>query len=103
MRTVRTRLICGLPLVALALTACGGSPTPAVDTADTGSGAGEAEAVYVEYAELTGQERRDRLVACAEEEGQLDWYTSLSAGPADAVVEAFSDAFDVDVSLYRAS
>jgi iron(III) transport system substrate-binding protein len=93
-------------MAAFTLSACGGSPT-ATDTASEGeSPANEesaAEAVFAERASLTGQERRDDLVSCAEEEGSLSFYTSMNAEVADAVVEAFGDTFDVEVSTYRAS
>ena len=51
---------------------------------------------------LTGQERRDRLIELAAEEDGLNLYTSMTADVADAVTEAFSDEFDIDVSVYRA-
>jgi iron(III) transport system substrate-binding protein len=102
------------PLRALALTAgatmvlaaCGGNPT-----ASGGSGGGdnaadgptEAEQLYEEVMALSGQERRDRLVELATEEGQLNLYTSMTSDVADAVSEAFSDQFDIDVNLYRAN
>jgi iron(III) transport system substrate-binding protein len=93
-------------LVALALTACGGSPTAAPDSAGAPTDAAEtneAEAVYEELAALTGQERRDELVKRATEEGQLAIYTSMTSDVADAVVEAFEDTYgDIDVSVYRA-
>jgi iron(III) transport system substrate-binding protein len=101
------------PLRALALTAaatmvlaaCGGNPT-----ASDGSGGGtdesgptEAEQLYEEIMALSGQERRDRLVELATEEGQLNLYTSMTSDVADAVSEAFTDQFDIDVNLYRAN
>jgi iron(III) transport system substrate-binding protein len=105
MRSTRVQLICGAALAAVVLTSCGGSPT-ATDTAGgTGSAApaNTAESVYAERSALTGQQRRDDLTACAEEEGQLSFYTSMNAEVADAVVEAFGDTFDIDVATYRAS
>jgi iron(III) transport system substrate-binding protein len=104
-RSTPARLTCGAALAALVLTACGGSPT-AAPAADPSEGAEaettEAQAVYEEIGALTGQERRDRLVSCAEEEGELALYTSMTADVADVVVEAFEDTFDLDVSIYRA-
>jgi iron(III) transport system substrate-binding protein len=90
----------------LALAACGGSPT----SSDAGSGGGgsesdgptEAEQLYEEVRALAGQERRDRLVELAAEEGGLNLYTSMNADMVDAVTEAFTDEFDIDVSTYRA-
>jgi iron(III) transport system substrate-binding protein len=90
---------------ALVLAACGGSPTSS-PSADGGTEAGEstaAEQLYEETAGLSGQERRDRLVELAAEENGLNFYTSMNADMADAVVEAFGDQFDIDVSMYRAA
>jgi iron(III) transport system substrate-binding protein len=103
-RSARLKLTCGAALAALALTACGGSPTATNAPAATGDGppASKAEPVYAELSALSGQERRDELVKRAEEEGALTIYTSMTSDVADAVVEAFEDSFDVDVSLYRA-
>ena len=47
--------------------------------------------------------RPDAIVKAAQEEGEFNLYTSMTAEVADAVTEAFSDEFDVDVNLYRAS
>jgi iron(III) transport system substrate-binding protein len=90
----------------MVLAACGGNPT-----ASGGSGGGdnasdgptEAEQLFEEVMALSGQERRDRLVELATEEGQLNLYTSMTSEVADAVSEAFSDEFDIDVNLYRAN
>jgi iron(III) transport system substrate-binding protein len=90
----------------MVLAACGGNPT-----ASSGSGGGdnaadgptEAEQLFEEVMALSGQERRDRLVELATEEGQLNLYTSMTSDVADAVSEAFSDQFDIDVNLYRAN
>ena len=109
MRPTRVRLTCGAALAALALSACGGSPTagpPTGDGAGTGGeteqGPSAAETTYAEIGALSGQERRDRLVECAGEEGELALYTSMTSDVADAVVDAFEDSFDLDVSVYRA-
>jgi iron(III) transport system substrate-binding protein len=104
MLPTRVQLICGTALAAVALTSCGGSPT-ATDTAGGRSAApaNDAESVYAELSALTGQQRRDDLTTCAEEEGQLSFYTSMNAEVADAVVEAFGDSFNIDVATYRAS
>ncbi len=97
-----------LAATALLTSACGGSPTAApveeeaASEAAAPSGPTEAEALYEEVGALTGQERRDRLVELAAEEGGLDLYTSMTTDVADAVTEAFSDEFDIDVNLYRA-
>jgi iron(III) transport system substrate-binding protein len=95
----------GLTALAL-LTACGGSPTA---TSGTGSGdtqedsevAQAAKEVFDRFNGMTGQERTDELVACAEEEGQLNVYTSNS--DMDNIVDAFTDEYDLEVNVYRAS
>ncbi|MBW3640512.1 MAG: extracellular solute-binding protein [Actinobacteria bacterium] len=104
MCATRSRLAAGAALAALALTACGGSPTATNNAGAEGDAApaSRAESVYAELSALAGQERRDELVKRAEEEGALTIYTSMTSDVADAVVEAFEDTFDLDVSLYRA-
>jgi iron(III) transport system substrate-binding protein len=99
----RTVVAAGAVLV---LAACGGSPT----SSDSGSGSDggsdsgptAAEELYEEMAGLSGQERRDRLVELAAEEDGLNLYTSMNSEVVDAVTEAFTDEFDIDVSTYRA-
>jgi iron(III) transport system substrate-binding protein len=102
----RTRIAATTAAATVLLAACGGSPT----SSDGGSGSGassdgptDAEQLYEEVMALTGQERRDRLVELAQEEGQLNLYTSMNSSLADAVAEAFGDTFDVEVNLYRAN
>jgi iron(III) transport system substrate-binding protein len=83
----------------LLLSACGGSPT-AGNNSDEPT---EADSVFEEVGGLTGDERRDRLVELAEEEGNtLSIYTSLNADIADIVMPAFEEEFGIDVELYRA-
>jgi iron(III) transport system substrate-binding protein len=86
---------------ALLLAACGGSPTSS-DSGSPGSKASEnTEAVdtYERFNGLTGQERTDELVKCAEEEGALSIYTSNT--DIDDVVGGFEDEYDIDTSVYR--
>ncbi len=79
---------------------CGSSPS--VGASD--SGPSKAEKVYEKIQKLSGDEREKELVKEAEDEGgQLDLYTSMTSDVADAVTEAFSDKYDIDVNLYRAS
>jgi iron(III) transport system substrate-binding protein len=88
----------------LALSACGGNPTASGGSGgDSASGPTDAEKLYEEVMALSGSERRDKLVELATEEGQLNLYTSMTSDVADAVSEAFSDQFDIDVNLYRAN
>jgi iron(III) transport system substrate-binding protein len=89
----------------LVLTACGGNPTASGGSGggDASDGPTDAEQLFEEVMALSGQERRDRLVELASEEGQLNLYTSMTSDVADAVSEAFTDEFDIDVNLYRAN
>jgi len=107
MRRYTTRLGAGLLALVLGLAACGGSPSASGPASDRGSGGGAgasraAEALYAEVGALSGEQRRNQLVAKAEKEGKLVIYTSMTSDVADAVVQAFEDSFDVTVSLYRA-
>lgn len=91
--------------LALALAACGGSPTAGAGASkggETAAGPSKAEQLYEEVGGLSGKERRERLVELAKEEGTLDLYTSMTSDVADAVTEAFDDEFGIDVNLYRA-
>jgi iron(III) transport system substrate-binding protein len=102
-RTVARAVIAvGALLVA---TACGGNPSASQSEGggDSDSGPSQAEKLYEEIAGLSGQERRDKLVELAAEEDGLNLYTSMTSDVADAVTEAFTDTFDIDVSVYRAA
>jgi iron(III) transport system substrate-binding protein len=90
----------------LLLAACGGSPTASNDDGggngrDDTDVAQHAIETYDKYNGMSGQERTDALVACAEEEGQLNVYTSNT--DMDDLIDAFSDLYDVDVNNYRAN
>jgi iron(III) transport system substrate-binding protein len=107
MKTVRPSLLRPVGILAagaamlLAVTSCGSSPT----ASGSKSGGGEAtaaEKVFAEIGGMSGKERRDKLVEMAQKEGALDLYTSMTADVADAVSSAFTDAFDIDVNVYRA-
>jgi iron(III) transport system substrate-binding protein len=100
-----------IPAAALAtatlLAACGGSPTASSDPADEGSSredtdlAQAAQEAYDRFNGLSGQERKDELIACAEEEGQLNVYTSNT--DMEDLIDGFGDEYDIDVNNYRAS
>jgi iron(III) transport system substrate-binding protein len=89
----------------LLLAACGGSPTasPSAEAGGEDSGLTETEQIFEEIYALSGQGRRDRLVELATGEDGLNLYTSMTPELAAAVTEGFSDAFDIDVNVYRAS
>ena len=89
----------------LVLAACGGTPT-AAPSGDGGTSredsdlAIKAAETYEKFNAMSGQERTDELVACAEEEGQLNVYTSNT--DMEDLIDVFSDEYDIDVNNYRA-
>jgi iron(III) transport system substrate-binding protein len=102
-----------VPLTALTavclLAACGGNPTASSGSDSSGSNnaredsdlAKAAAEAYDKYNGMSGQERTDELVACAEEEGQLNVYTSNT--DMDDLIDGFGDEYDIDVNNYRAN
>jgi iron(III) transport system substrate-binding protein len=82
----------------LVLAACGGSPT-----AGTGPGAAatstEADKTYQRFNAMSGQQRTDELVSCAEQEGKLSIYTSNT--DIDPLIQEFSDLYHIKVDVYR--
>lgn len=90
--------------VAVLVTGCGGSPTSPTEAGAKASAQGptKAEKLFTEVGAMSGTERRDKLVALAQEEGEFDLYTSMTSEVATAVADAFTEEFDVDVNLYRA-
>jgi len=89
--------------VTAGLTACGASPTASTGTQDEVQSdlAASAQQVYDQINGLSGQERTDELVRLAEEEGELNVYTSNT--DMDDLVEGFTDLYDVEVNVYRAN
>ena len=82
-------------VLAVALPACGGS-----------SGSSEAAPTVDETIAavdgLTGTARKNELVKLAEEQGsQLNLYTSSTTSYMEELTDAFTDAYDIDVSLYK--
>lgn len=91
---VATAVACGLVAAA-----CGGDDTGGTDTPDSGdSDAGSAAETFDEFNAMAGQERHDALVAAAQEEGSLVFYTASSG--MDPVIAAFEDEYDISVDLY---
>ena len=71
MRRYTTRLGAGLLALVLGLAACGGSPSASGPASDRGSGGGAgasraAQALYAEVGALSGEQRRNQLVAPSE-------------------------------------
>jgi iron(III) transport system substrate-binding protein len=91
--------------------ACGGDDDDGGTDAAGGDEAGQeapatpsVQAVYDELEGLEGEARTQRLIELAEaEDADLSYYTSLNVDESAPVIEAFSDAYDIDVDLYRAS
>jgi iron(III) transport system substrate-binding protein len=82
--------------------ACGGAPTAPASGGEADAGSdivAAAQRAYDEINSLTGAEREQTLRAKAEEEGELSIYTSNT--DMEALVEGFSDVYDIDVSIYR--
>jgi iron(III) transport system substrate-binding protein len=101
-------------VAAMVVSACGSSPTaedePAAGSEGTaaaegggGEGAAKLEEVYTALEGLEGQERTDKLAElAAAEECEVSFYTSTNVDESGPVTEAFTDEYDIDVSLYRA-
>ena len=106
MRTSLATTAAAAVAASLALAACGGAPTASPAGGTDGSAreesavAGNAKEVYDRINGLSGQERTDALVACAEEEGQLNVYTSNT--DMEDLIDVFSDQYDIEVNNYRA-
>jgi iron(III) transport system substrate-binding protein len=94
---MRKVLTAGIVALTLLLGGCG-SPT---STSDGFKADKHATAVYDEMNDLTGEARTKKLVAMAQEEKELNLYTSNT--DIDDMVDAFSDKYDVDVNVYRAN
>lgn len=89
-------------------TADGGTDTTADGGTDTtAAGGGDSEfcapgtgaATFDEFNAMSGQERTDALVAAAQEEGSIVFYTASSG--MEPVIEAFEDTYDIGVELFR--
>ena len=90
-----------LTLVALTavLSGCSSSGDDAAEDGQKGF-----DRVLAEVEGLKGDERAKKLAAMAKNEGgELTFYTSLVSETEEAVADAFEDAYDVEVSVYRAS
>ncbi|WP_049579901.1 ABC transporter substrate-binding protein [Streptomyces sp. SBT349] len=86
-------LALGMTMVALVVAACGTPSTlTPIDNSDT----------YADYNALRGDERREALVAAAQEEGHLTVYTT-SDNVRSTVAPAFEEEYGISVSVYRAT
>jgi iron(III) transport system substrate-binding protein len=85
----------------------GVTTTAGGETTTTEGGSGESEAcdpgtaaaTFDEFNAMSGQERTDALIAAAQEEGGVIFYTASSG--MDPVIEAFEDTYDIDVDQFR--
>jgi iron(III) transport system substrate-binding protein len=96
---MRVRILLPALLAAAALAACGGSSDE--DSGSEGA-APSLDDVLAQVEGLSGEERTQKLVELAGEEGQVSLYTSYSSALADEVAGAFEDAYEISVALYRA-
>lgn len=97
----------------MGVTACGPSVTgtdgDAGQPSDTAAGASPGadaplDEVYAAVDGLTGEERRQRLIELAQEEdGEFNLYGTLNIEQLGPIADAFEDATDLPVSLYRSS
>jgi iron(III) transport system substrate-binding protein len=100
---MRVRALAAAVAAAAVITGCGGSPTDTSDGQEAAQQSSGYEKVLGEVETLDSQQRLDKLAQLAEKEGgQLSIYTSLTSDVEDAVSSAFEDAYDLDVSVYRA-
>lgn len=103
-------VVAGSVAVVLGLAACGSPVAPSGQDAEAQGEAAAAAcedskvvALAEELSGLEGQEREDKLVELAAEEGEVTLYGELNVDQASPLIEAFEDKFgDVSVNLYRA-
>ncbi len=79
-------------------TTAGATPAPPAEE-DKYTARGSAADIYDVYNAMTGQARTDALIAAAQEEGSVIFYTASSG--MDPVIEAFEDAYDINVELFN--
>ncbi len=96
----------GAALLALAA-ACAPAPTtsPAAPAAERASASAPTAAVPARYEDLarySGPDREQILLAGAQREGTVTWYTSLAGVGPQVVADAFQQRYGVPVDLYRA-
>ena len=85
-------------------TMAGATASPAAGSAQEPDGQEDPYAeVFAAVEGLTGQERRDQLIALAEQEQDATLYTSLNAEIAEELLSAYESATGMAIDLYRAS
>ena len=107
------RLVAVLLSLAIVLVACGGGQgeqpedgepaanesEPSTDESEAVDDRGTAADVFDEFNAMSGQERHDALVAAAQEEGTVVFYTAGNGW--QPIIEEFEDRYDISVDLYR--
>ncbi|KWX20149.1 hypothetical protein AFM11_31905 [Mycolicibacterium wolinskyi] len=79
----------------MVVTSCGGSEN---GNSGADNGPGSAAATLDKFNAMTGKERTDALVAEAQKEGTVVFYTASSG--MDPIVEAFEKKYDIPVEMY---
>jgi iron(III) transport system substrate-binding protein len=104
------RYVGAIVTLLLIAAACGGSPT--AEPEESGSGfsdlreetAAAIEDINAELDGLSPEERREELIAMAEEEGgQVSVYGSTNLDEMDPIIGEFEDATGLTVNYYRAN
>ena len=99
-RLLRAPWLAAVLTAAALLTACGDSGSVPAREEDDGRSVAD---VLAQVEGLGRDERTARLLELvAEEDGELSFYSAMSATVARAVSEAFAEAYDIDVGVYRA-
>jgi iron(III) transport system substrate-binding protein len=83
-------------LAAVALAGCGGG-------GDSSTEGLTLEDVQAEVAGMSPEARTKKLVELAQEEGEVSLYTTSDIALTGELADAFEDAYDVDVSVYKTS
>jgi iron(III) transport system substrate-binding protein len=105
-----SRYVGTIAAVLLIAAACGGSPTAEPEESGTGFGdlrgetASKIEDINAELEGLSPDQRREELIAMAEEEGGLvEVYGSTNLDEMGPVIDEFEDATGLTVNYYRAN
>jgi iron(III) transport system substrate-binding protein len=98
-RLIRLSSAVGAFGLAVSLAACGSSPTDSEGGDASGGSGGSLDEVYQEVDGLEGEERMDRLVELAEENGgKVGWYY---VGDMTALIDGFEEATGLSVVDYQ--
>jgi len=98
---MRKFLTAGTVALGLVLAGCGNSPSSPASASGEFKADQHALKVFDELNGMSGSARTAKLVKMAQDEGELNLYTSNT--DIDDIVDAFSDKYDVDVNVYRAN